>query len=68
MMAQTANKISGIIVVVGMAPKGRRIAKVLAVLTAINGLVHGVDSLENFSLHAIVYAESSGLPNNAVSF
>ena len=54
MVTQSAHEVAGVIVIIRMAPKWRRVAQILAILSAINGLIHGVDSLENFALHAIV--------------
>ena len=61
-----ADVVSGVVEVVGVAPEWGVVAQVLAVLAAGDGLVHGVDRLENLALGLVVQAELLRLVDAAI--
>ena len=56
-VGQTTDVISGVVVVVAVAPEGRVVAKVLTVLLACNRLVHRVHCLQDLAAHLLVETE-----------
>ena len=61
MLSIPANVVAGVVEVVRVAPEGGVVAKILAVLLGGNGLVHGVDRLQDLTHDAVVHAEALGL-------
>ena len=66
MVTEPAHEISGVIVVIGMTSEGCRVAKILAIFSAVNGLVDRIHRLENFPFHTIVNAKSPGFAYDTV--
>ena len=54
-VAEPADVVAGVIEVVRVAAEGRVVAKVFAVLLVVDGLPHGVDSLQDLSLNLKEY-------------
>ena len=50
MVTEPANIVSGVVEVVRVTPEGSIVAQVLTVFLAVDGLPHGVHSLQDFSL------------------
>ena len=56
MVTQSAHEVAGVIVIIRMAPKWRRVAQILTILPTVNGLIDRVHRLENLAFHTIVNA------------
>ena len=61
-----ADVVAGVVEVVGVAPEGGVVAQVFAVLLAGDGLINGVDRLEDLALGLVVEAELLWLVDAAI--
>lgn len=66
-MTQSAYKVSSVIVIIRVTPERRRVAQILAIFTAVNGLIDRIHRLENFTFHTIINAKSTRFTHDAIA-